>query len=269
MLEPAAPPPAAFAQYWEHRARRYASEGHGLRAVCSYGMPGFYNRSIQLTQQLALRPWLSVAPGTAVLDVGCGIGRWSRYLAARGARVTGIDLSPTMIAEARLRAARDGLGKRCTFLVADLAELDLGKRYDLVLAVTVLQHILDPERHRRALERLRDHLSETGRLVLLEAAPTSSTPRCDTKTFRAITVDRYGRLFEAVGLKLERIAGVDTAPLKSVVLPTYARLPRPLAYAALAVGTAISLPIDLAFGRLLVSRSWHKVMVLGPGRVPS
>lgn len=36
-----------------------------------------------------------------IVDVGCGPGQIARYLAARGARVEGIDLSPEMIAEAR------------------------------------------------------------------------------------------------------------------------------------------------------------------------
>jgi hypothetical protein len=58
------------------------------------------------------------------------------------------------------------------------------------------------------------------------------------------------------------VTGVDTAPLKSVVLPIYAGLPRPLAYLGLAAATALSLPIDLVFGRRLISWSWHKVMVL-------
>ena len=37
-----------------------------------------------------------VQAAARVLDVGCGVGRWSRRLAKRGAQVTGIDLSPTM-----------------------------------------------------------------------------------------------------------------------------------------------------------------------------
>src|ERR1700757_5491795 len=97
-----APAPELYVpgRYWEDRARRFAAEGEGLPAVCSYGMPEFYNRMIHFNQQLALAPWLRVSPGTRVLDVGCGVGRWSRVLASRGAIVTGVDLSPTMIAEA-------------------------------------------------------------------------------------------------------------------------------------------------------------------------
>src|ERR1700722_4447134 len=131
--------------YWEERARRFAGEGDGLAAVCAYGMPGFYNRAIHLTQRMALAPWLRVDAAVRVLDVGCGVGRWSRLLAARGARVTGVDLSPPMIGEARRRAADAGLAERCRFLVQDSAALDLPEQFDLVLGVTVLQHILDPQ----------------------------------------------------------------------------------------------------------------------------
>ena len=68
-------------------ARLFAGEGQGLAAVCSYGMPELYNRIIDWCQWLALRRWLRVSPGSSVLDVGCGVGRWSRRLAARGAHV--------------------------------------------------------------------------------------------------------------------------------------------------------------------------------------
>src|ERR1700761_2152331 len=166
--------------YWEDRAQRFAGEGAGLAAVCAYGMPEFYNRTIQLEQRLALRPWLNVAPGTRVLDVGCGVGRWSRLLAARGAFVTGVDLSPTMIEQSTQRTAAAGLASHCRFLVQDSTELDAGAPFDLVLGVTVLQHILDPLALRAAVERMADHLASAGRMILLEAAPSSTATRCDT-----------------------------------------------------------------------------------------
>src|SRR6202140_5170335 len=101
--------------YWEDRAQRFAGERDGLAAVCAYGMPEFYNRAIHLEQRLALEPWLKVSAGTRVLGAGCGVGRWSRLLAPRGAEVTRGDLSPTMIAQAQQRAAADGVAGRCRF----------------------------------------------------------------------------------------------------------------------------------------------------------
>jgi SAM-dependent methyltransferase len=248
--------------YWEDRARRFAAEGDGLAAVCAYGMPGFYNRAIHFTQRLALAPWLRIDPGTRVLDVGCGVGRWSRLLAARGAQVTGVDLSPTMIGEARRRAAAAGLAKRCRFLVQDSAALDAGEHFDLVLGVTVLQHILDPQALRAAVECIARHVTPRGRIVLLEAAPTVFADHCDSTVFKARQRDVYLRLFEDCGLRLRGITGVDAAPFRTLLLPHLPRLPRHLAIAALAAATALSVPIDALFGRLAVERSWHAVFLL-------
>jgi SAM-dependent methyltransferase len=249
-------------QYWEDRARRFARRGAGLAAVCSYGMPEFYNRMIHLCQHLALSPWLRVAPGTRVLDVGCGVGRWSSLLASRGARVTGMDLSPTMIEEAERRAHADGVSDRCRFLVQDLAQLDAGERFDLVIGVTVLQHILEPEALRSAVQRMSEHLAPGGRMVLLEAAPTRLAQRCDTPVFRARTRDVYLDLFARAGLEVQAISGVDPAPFKTWLLPHLRRLPRSLATAAVALVTLLSTPVDVIAGRRAVKRSWHAVFVL-------
>ncbi|MGH8584109.1 MAG: SAM-dependent methyltransferase [Gammaproteobacteria bacterium] len=267
-----APPVTPPISYWEDRARRYAMDGEGLAAMCSYGMPRFYNRAIQLCQRLALRPWLKNSPGTAVLDVGCGVGRWSRMLAAKGALVTGIDLSPTMVAEATRRAAAAGLSERCRFLVQDLAELNAGGQYELIVGVTVLQHILDEGRLRIAVKRLSAHLAPAGRIVLLEAAPTRQQGRCDSGVFRARDLGTYLKLFADCGLSATTVTGVDPVPFKTMFLPHYSGIPRVPALLMLFVITALSLPLDTLFGRRWTSRSWHKVFVLshapGQGNVP-
>jgi SAM-dependent methyltransferase len=55
--------------------------------------------------------------GAAVLDAGCGSGAQARWLLDQGADVTGVDLSPGMVEEARRRCGGQG-----RFFVADLAE---------------------------------------------------------------------------------------------------------------------------------------------------
>ena len=248
--------------YWEDRAQRFAAEGAGLAAVCSYGMPEFYNRAIQLEQRLALRRWLQVGPGTRVLDVGCGVGRWSRLLAARGAQVTGVDLSPTMIAQAERRARIDGVADRCRFQVQDLSRLDVGGQFDIVLGVTVLQHILEPELLRSAVTRMTGHLAPGGRMILLEAAPTALVKRCDSTVFRARQRDVYLQLFQECNLHVEAVTGVDPAPLRTRLLPYVRRLPRNLSMSLLILTTALSLPVDALLGRRAVNQSWHAVFVL-------
>ncbi|MDE2219465.1 MAG: class I SAM-dependent methyltransferase, partial [Gammaproteobacteria bacterium] len=120
-------------------------------------MPEFYNRAIHRSQHRALEPWLRLPRGTRVLDVGCGTGRWSRRLAARGADVTGIDFSPTMIAMAGRLAGLEGVARKCRFAVQDLSAMEMGERFDVVLGVTVLQHILDPRALRAAVQRMAAH----------------------------------------------------------------------------------------------------------------
>jgi SAM-dependent methyltransferase len=259
-----APAPQLYkpALYWEDRARQFAVEGKGLAAVCAYGMPEFYNRAIHLEQRMALEPWLKVRPGARVLDVGCGVGRWSRLLAARGARVTGIDLSPTMIAQARLRALAANVADRCQFFVKDLSTLDIRERYDLVLGVTVLQHILDPESFRAAVAALAAHLAPGGRMVLLEAAPRGQVERCDSTIFNARPREVYLSMFRQCGLDVHALTGVDAAPFRTLLLPYIRTLPRALSRALLWFTTVLSLPINIILGRRAVNQSWHAVFVL-------
>ena len=250
-------------RYWEDRARQYAAEGNGLRAVCSYGMPGFYNAYIHATQYTALRSWLRPSAGTRVLEIGCGVGRWSRRLARAGALVTGIDLSEVMVREAIRRARLETVDDRCTFAQGDVVNLALGQSFDLILCVTVLQHIAHPEGIREALDRMRVHLAPEGRLVLLEAAPCALDERCDSSTFIARTESFYREAFLKAGLRCISMRGVDPLRLKSSFLPWYRRLPAAAGKTVLFGITAVSLPCDLALAPFLPSRSWHKLFVLG------
>jgi SAM-dependent methyltransferase len=225
-------------------------------------MPEFYNRAIDWEQRLALAPWLRVEPGTRVLDAGCGVGRWSRFLAARGAVVFGVDLSSTMIGEARRRAAVEKVSSRCRFAVADLVRLDLKQQFDLVLGVTVLQHILDPAAFRAAILAMAAHVAPGGRMILLEAAPAALVSHCDSTVFMARQREVYLAAFRSCGLKVRAITGVDPATFTKQLLPYLRKLPKAAGLSLLALATALSLPFNVLYGRQAVQRSWHAVFVL-------
>lgn len=81
--------------------------------------------------------------GLKVLDVGCGTGTWALHLAARGARVSGVDQSEGMIRVARRKSTVSGLP--VPFQIADGARLPFGAAtFDLVTALLVLEFAHQP-----------------------------------------------------------------------------------------------------------------------------
>jgi trans-aconitate 2-methyltransferase len=93
------------------------------------------------------------------LDAGCGSGRVSERLLERlpGGRLLAVDASEAMVDKARER-----LGDRASYLVADLTELEVGERFDLVFSTATFHWVLD---HERLFARLRAALRPGGRLV--------------------------------------------------------------------------------------------------------
>jgi SAM-dependent methyltransferase len=79
--------------------------------------------------------YASLAPeGGQILELGCGTGRLTAGLAARGFHVTGVDIAPAMLAKARARAAAlpaDGQS-RVTLMRGDMTALNLKAVFDLV-----------------------------------------------------------------------------------------------------------------------------------------
>jgi 2-polyprenyl-6-hydroxyphenyl methylase / 3-demethylubiquinone-9 3-methyltransferase len=91
--------------------------------------------------------WIeSTAPlaGKKVLDVGCGGGLLSEGMAARGANVTGIDLSEKPLGVARLHLFESGLSVDYRLISAEaMAEAHPGE-FDVVTCLEMLEHVPDP-----------------------------------------------------------------------------------------------------------------------------
>lgn len=122
--------------------------------------------SARLLRDLAgILEMLDLPEGARVLDVGCGPGWTSGFLARMGYTVTAFDLAPDMITLAARRAAREGVADRCTFLVADSEVFDLPPEFDAVLVYDTLHHT---QREEAVLENCFRALKPGGKLVLGE-----------------------------------------------------------------------------------------------------
>jgi SAM-dependent methyltransferase len=109
-------------------------------------------------------------PGSLTVELGCGEGRVSRDLAARGHHVLGLDASPTMA-----RAATSHPGAASRTLVADAAHLPLAAGCaDCVVAHMSLQDVDDPGSTVREVARV---LRDGGRLVMAVVHPLNSAGR--------------------------------------------------------------------------------------------
>jgi trans-aconitate 2-methyltransferase len=95
----------------------------------------------------------------SALDAGCGSGRVTERLAKRlpKGRILAVDASEAMIEKARER-----LGAGASYLVADLAELEVEEPVDLIFSTATFHWVLD---HERLFSRLRAALRPGGRLV--------------------------------------------------------------------------------------------------------
>lgn len=102
---------------------------------------------------------LELSGDEAAIDAGCGSGRVTAELLDRlpGGSVLAVDGSEAMVAKTRER-----LGDRASYLVADLAELELEDQVDLVFSTATFHWILD---HDALFARLRAALRPGGRLV--------------------------------------------------------------------------------------------------------
>ena len=92
--------------------------------------------------------------GRRVLDVGCGGGLLAEGMARRGARVTGIDLSPGALEVARLHALEAGVAVDYRQVAAEeLVDTD-HDAFDLVTCLEMLEHVPDPGQVIQAIARL-------------------------------------------------------------------------------------------------------------------
>ena len=163
--------------------------------------------------------------GKTTLDVGCGAGLLAEPLARLGARVTGIDASPEVIAIARDHAATMGL--EIDYRVGDVQQLE--GQFDLVTAMEVIEHVADPGAFVKALS---NRLAPGGLLILSTPNATGwsrllmitlgeglgKIPRGTHDFDKFIAPDAMKQLLSGAGLKCLDVEGIAWSPSRGLHL---------------------------------------------------
>ncbi len=115
---------------------------------------GAYSADLPLWEELAGKE-------SPILELGCGSGRVALHLARRGSEVVTVDRVPELVAAVQERADAEAL--HIEAVIADVTALDLGRRFENVLAPMQIAHMIaDPADRAAMLMGVRDHLVPSG-----------------------------------------------------------------------------------------------------------
>lgn len=206
----------------------------------------YYESTFKRTMQPAATPYVlrqvervvaaaGLEPGQRILEVGCGLGRYTMPLLQRGLSLTAIDLSPVMLEKLASRAA--GLPLRVIACdVADAAR-HLDDRFDRAVGFFVLHHLHDLEVSFSGLARV---LAPGAVVAFLEPVwwnplyylQTLLTPRMTLRGEKGLVDMRRARLERAIaatGLGRLRATSFGYLPPFAMNSPLGARIEAALA----------------------------------------
>lgn len=184
-------------RYWEGRLR----DRFDLRGVGHLGFGAGYNGWLYRAKASRLERALAGVPlaGARVLDVGCGTGFFVAWYGARGAEVTGLDITEVSIERLSRRF-------RGTFRVQDVSAPDYepGEPFAIVNMWDVVYHIVDDARFAQAMDNVARSVAPGGRFLLTDrfGAPADERTAEHVK-FRCRAT--YEQVLAPHGLSLERL----------------------------------------------------------------
>lgn len=172
--------------FWSERVRRYGHTGWSDAATYAY------DQRLRLKAAHEVLSGLPAQARRSALDFGCGVGDFCAVLAAHAEAVVGYDLSAAVIQ----RAAR--LNSAANVRYVSNADDVWAQRYDLILSVTVLQHVVDDAELQALVRRFAEALNLGGRIVVLE---TLADVPADAGYLKRRTLAQLLAVFGAAGLQ--------------------------------------------------------------------
>jgi ubiquinone/menaquinone biosynthesis C-methylase UbiE len=182
-----------------------------------------YDRQIAFFEKIQFgggREWLGARAQGRVLEVAIGTGRSLPFYPA-GADVTGVDLSPAMLAIARQRAAELGLDVDLHTGDAEHLPFD-DEAFDTVVCALSLCTIPDPA---AAIGEMKRVLVPGGRLLLLDHVGSTWPPIYAAQwLLERLTIRAAGEHFTRRQLPLVRAAGFDLVEVERLKVGTVERI---------------------------------------------
>lgn len=192
---------------WEWRARR-----NPMHYVAD-GQPGWDPDQFFATGRDDVDKWLRESEwgdtsGASLLEIGCGLGRMTRHLAPRFARVTGVDISAEMIRRARELNAHVPNAEFRVVSGVDLREFP-DASFDFAMSYIVMQHMPSAEVVLACVgEALR--VLKPGGTLRFQARNDFIFARPDTYDGASVSVDAVRALAKERGRELRRVEGEGT-----------------------------------------------------------
>ncbi len=174
---------------WSQRAGK-GFLGSGIDPADRKGHKNYY---IDLLQKAALEEALGLKGDEAVLDFGCGSGRFSYWIAPKVKKVVGLEITPAMID----LAEKNRTVENVEFMVYDGIHFPvMPYLFDIIISVWVLQY-MDIGRLKRMVSELARYLKPGGRTCLIEQA--SDNPKVERPK-----VEEYLQAFKESALECLR-----------------------------------------------------------------
>jgi 2-polyprenyl-3-methyl-5-hydroxy-6-metoxy-1,4-benzoquinol methylase len=157
-----------------------------------------------------------------ILDIGCGMGKFTLPLAAQGFKMEGLDLSPVLLRELKSRTPQ---GVSIPTHQADiLAPPDeLKKRFDQVTGFFMLHHLIDVE---ASFKQMRSLLKDSGKLAFLDVNPFCPLYYLQITLAPSMSWSAEKGLVNLTPKKVKK--GLQEAGFANIKIKRYGILPPPL-----------------------------------------
>lgn len=118
-----------------------------------------------LDDLLFYKRWLPKNRDARILELCCGTGRLTIPIAKDGYDISGVDYTPSMLDQAKVKASEAGL--EIEFIEADIRTMDLQRKYDLIfIPFNSIHHLYRNEDLFQVLDVVKNHLKAGGLFLL-------------------------------------------------------------------------------------------------------